>query len=129
MRLHSLVGGRAEIVGPEATLDEAAATMIDGKVDCVAVVEGRTLVGILTEHDIVEAVAEGADLSESPVSEWMSEAPDTFPPDVLVSEAAAWLLQTGYRHMPVIGDGELLGIVGVRDLLWAITPGATSEDA
>ena len=45
---------------------------------------------------------------------------DTFGPDVEVHEAAAWLLEMGYRHMPVMADGELLGIVSIRDILWAI---------
>ena len=50
----------------------------------------------------------------------MSETPDTFGPDVEVREAAAWLLEMGYRHMPVMQEGELLGIVSIRDILWAI---------
>ena len=44
-------------------------------------------------------------------AEWMSEAPDTFAPDVTIAEGVAWLLETGYRHLPVMADGELLGVV------------------
>ena len=127
MRLEALVGGKTEIVGPEATLAEAADRMVGGGADGVAVVEGRTLVGILTERDIVKAVAAGDDLEEAIVADWMSEAPDTFEPSVSVTEAATWLMQTGYRHLPVIGDGELLGIVGVRDLVWALTSGPSEH--
>ena len=54
------------------------------------------------------------------MSDWMTESPDTFPPDMSVDEAVAWLMETGYRHLPVMGDGELLGIVGIRDLMWAL---------
>jgi CBS domain-containing protein len=50
----------------------------------------------------------------------MADAPDTFSPDVEVEEAARWLLEVGYRHMPVMEAGELLGIVSIRDILWAI---------
>ena len=50
----------------------------------------------------------------------MSEAPDTFTPDVTVNEAVEWLLETGYRHLPVVADGELLGVVTIRDLMWAL---------
>ena len=78
------------------------------------------LVGIITESDVVRAVSEGADAEEEVVADWMSDAPDTFGPDVEVREAAAWLLEMGYRHMPVMQDGELLGIVSIRDILWAI---------
>lgn len=120
MRLESLVGGKATIVGPEATLADAAAHMVETGVDSVAVVAQRSLVGILTEHDIVVAVADGADLEVEPVASWMTEAPDTIAPDIRVSEAVTWLMQTGYRHLPVVDGSEILGIVSVRDLLWAI---------
>jgi CBS domain-containing protein len=122
MQLHSLVGGSAEIVGPEATLAEVADRMIESNVDCFAVVDGRELVGIFTERDLIAAVSEGADVDDELVKGWMSEAPDTFAPSVSVREAASWLMQTGYRHMPVMADGELLGVVGIRDLMWALLP-------
>ena len=120
MRLESLVGGTATIVGPEATLADAAEHMIGTGVDSVAVVAERSLVGILTEHDIVAAVAGNADLDTEPVSEWMTESPDTIGPEIRVREAVVWLMQTGYRHLPVVDGSELLGIVSARDLLWAL---------
>ncbi len=129
MRLESLVGGTTTIVGPEATLAEAAEHMVETGSDSVAVVAERELVGILTEHDIVVAVADGADLEEEPVSEWMTEAPDTIGPEIRVREAVTWLMQTGYRHLPVVDGSEILGIVSVRDLLWALAgdEGRSSE--
>ena len=120
MRLESLVGGTTTIVGPEASLADAAEHMVETGSDSAAVVAARELVGILTEHDIVVAVADGADLEEEPVSEWMTEAPDTVGPDIQVREAVTWLMQTGYRHLPVVAGSEILGIVSVRDLLWAL---------
>ena len=120
MKLGSLVGGSATVIGREATVAEAAEALINDGVGSLAVVEGRLLVGIITERDVVRAVSEGADPEEEVVADWMSEAPDTFGPDVEVREAAAWLLEVGYRHMPVMQDGELLGIVSIRDILWAI---------
>jgi CBS domain-containing protein len=120
MKLGSLVGGSATVIGREATVAEAAEALINDGVGSLAVVEGRLLVGIITERDVVRAVSEGADPEEEVVADWMSEAPDTFGPDVEVREAAAWLLEMGYRHMPVMQDGELLGIVSIRDILWSI---------
>jgi CBS domain-containing protein len=120
MKLGSLVGGSATVIGREATVAEAAEALINDGVGSLAVVEGRLLVGIITERDVVRAVSEGADPEEEVVADWMSDAPDTFGPDVEVREAAAWLLEMGYRHMPVMQDGELLGIVSIRDILWAI---------
>lgn len=121
MNLRSLVGGSAEVIGREATLEGAAAALIRLGIGSLAVVDGRSLVGIITERDIVEAVADGAEPSEESVGEWMTESPDTVGPDVDVEEAAAWLLETGYRHLPVMENDELLGVVSIRDLLWALT--------
>ena len=121
MRLHSLVGGTTEIIGPEGTLSDAAQAMADGETDYVVVINNRELVGILTERDLVMAIADDVDLGAELVEEWMSEAPDTFAPDVTIGEGVAWLLETGYRHLPVMADGELLGVVTIRDLMWAQT--------
>ena len=104
MRLEALVGGSAEIIGAEASLRDAVAHMAVQEVDCLAVADGRELVGIFTERDFVEATAAGADLDTATVSQHMAAAPDTFAPSVAVAEAAAWLMQTGYRHLPVV-DG------------------------
>jgi CBS domain-containing protein len=120
MKLGSLVGGSATVIGREATVAEAAEALITDGVGSLAVVEGHRLVGIFTERDVVRAVSEGADPEDEVVEDWMSETPDTFGPDVEVREAAAWLLEMGYRHMPVMQEGELLGIVSIRDILWAI---------
>ncbi len=120
MKLGSLVGGSATVIGREATVAEAAEALITDGVGSLAVVEGRSLVGIITERDVVRAVSEGADPEEESVADWMSDAPDTFGPEVEVREAAAWLLEMGYRHMPVMQEGELLGIVSIRDILWSI---------
>jgi len=121
MRLHALVGGTTEIIGLEGTLAAAAESMSEEEVDYVVIIDNRELVGILTERDVVLAVAEGVDLDKALVHEWMSEAPDTFAPDVTVAEGVSWLLETGYRHLPVMAEGELLGVVTIRDLMWALT--------
>jgi CBS domain-containing protein len=123
MKLRSLVGGSATVIGPEATIVDAAEALVEDGVGSLAVVDERRLVGIITERDVVQCIAEGADPDEEVVGEWMSGAPDTFSPEVEVEEAAAWLLEMGYRHMPVMEGGELLGIVSIRDVLWAIISG------
>ncbi len=128
MQLHALVGGSAEVIGPEATLIDAAVRMVECEVGYLAVISRRELVGILTEHDLMQATAEGVATDEAIVEDWMSEAPDTVPSDVSVREAAAWLIEAGYHHLPVIDGGELLGIVTVKDLLWAmLEPEASNQ--
>ena len=75
------------------------------------------------ERDILRGVADDVDPDISLAADFMTPAPDTFAPDVDVEEAAAWLIETGYRHLPVMRDGELLGIASIRDLLWAMVEG------
>ena len=120
MKLGALLGGSATVIGPEATLGDAAEALVGDDVGSLGVVSDRNLVGIITERDLVRALAAGAEPEDALVVDWMADAPDTFSPEVDVEEAAAWLLEVGYRHMPVMEDGELLGIVSIRDIMWAI---------
>ncbi len=98
---------------------EAATAMAEAGHGSLAVVDGRDIVGVITERDLVRAIASGSDVEE-PVSRWMSSDPDLFDADTDVFEAAEWLLQSGYRHLPVVEGSELLGVVSVRDLLAAV---------
>jgi citrate synthase len=99
------------------TVAEATARMSERKVGSVVVVDGTRATGILTERDLVRFAASGADASAAKVSEWMTEGPDTVGPDVPVIEAWNTLSEHGYRHIPVVRDNELLGIVSMRDLV------------
>lgn len=120
MRLGDLVGDAPYVCGPDTTLLEAAGAMEGSDLGSLAVVEGLSLLGLITERDIRRAVANGTDL-DSPVSALMSDDPDTFDPDLDVWDAASWIAESGYRHLPVVGDdGDLLGVVSIRDLLKAL---------
>jgi CBS domain-containing protein len=128
MKLGALVGGSATIIGPEASLGDAAEVLVADGVGSLGVVSDRQLIGIITERDLIRAIAAGVDPENEVVSAWMADAPDTFSPDVEVEEAARWLLEVGYRHMPVMSEGELLGIVSIRDILWAIVGSGEAKD-
>ncbi|HEY7469920.1 MAG TPA: CBS domain-containing protein [Acidimicrobiia bacterium] len=120
MRLADLVGNAPHVCGPETTVLEAAVAMEGSDLGSLAVVEGMALVGLLTERDIRRSVAEEI-AGDTPVSALMSTDPDTFDPDLDVWDAAAWIAETGYRHLPVVDDeGSLLGVVSIRDLLKAL---------
>lgn len=120
MQLGDLVGDAPYVCGPDTTLREAATAMEESDLGSLAVVEGMALVGLVTERDVRRAVADGTDL-DSAVSRVMSDEPDTFDPDLDVWDAAAWIAESGYRHLPVVGDdGELRGVVSIRDLLKAL---------
>ena len=120
MKLSGLVGGRAEVCGPETTLREAADAMLGAGVGSIAVIDGHRLTGILTERDLLRAAADGSDPNEESVRDWMTIDPDVTSPESEVRDAAKWMLEIGYRHLPVMEDNELLGIVSIKDLLWVL---------
>lgn len=120
MRLGDLVGKAPYVCGPDTTLLEAAVAMDGSDLGSLAVVEGMKLLGLITERDIRSALANDVGL-DTPVSDVMSDDPDTFDPDLDVWDAASWIAESGYRHLPVVGDdGELRGVVSIRDLLRAL---------
>ena len=105
--------------GPDSTLSEAAGVMVRGGFGSVVVVWGKMLLGILTERDVLRAAAEVSDLSAVSVEQWMTPDPDTAEPDLDTEEAAAEMLSRGYRHLPIVADGEMVGMVSLRDVLSA----------
>lgn len=121
MNLGDLVGDTPFVCGPETTVAAAARAMEESDIGSLAVVEGTALLGLVTERDIRRAVAQKAELDAVQVSEVMSDDPDTFDPDLDVWDAASWISESGYRHMPIVDDsGSLRGVVSIRDLLKAL---------
>jgi len=104
---------------PDSTVSDAARVMVRGGFGSVVIVQGRMLLGILTERDVLRAAAEEDDLRAARVDRWMTEDPDTALPDLDTEEAASLMLSRGYRHLPVEVEGELLGMVSLRDVLSA----------
>ncbi|RIK09663.1 MAG: citrate synthase/methylcitrate synthase [Acidobacteria bacterium] len=99
------------------TIADVAERMVQHQVGAVVVVEETRPVGIFTERDNVRFAASGADPAATKVTEWMTENPDTVEPDVEVVEAFKSLAERKYRHIPVVKDGELVGIVSMRDII------------
>jgi CBS domain-containing protein len=99
-----------------ATIGEAAAHMAQRAVGAVVVLEGESIAAILTERDVMKAVAAGKDGSAS-VSEWMTRHPDTIEPTDTTDHAASLMIHGGFRHLPVVDGGKVVGIVSIRDLM------------
>ncbi|HVG89576.1 MAG: cyclic nucleotide-binding/CBS domain-containing protein [Gaiellales bacterium] len=106
-------------ISGDATLTEAARQMCDRNVGAVVVVEAGSIAGIFTERDLLRAVAGGQRPDESPVAGSMTRDPVTLPPDHAPSEAAEIMSRGKFRHIPVVEQGRLLGIVSIRDLVTA----------
>ncbi len=126
MQIRELVSAEVISIAPDAALIEAARLMTKTGVGSLAVVVDDALEGILTERDILKAVADDADFTSERISAWMTDFPDSFTPEMSVDEAANWMLATGYRHLPVVDGDTLIGMVSIKDVLWALTePSAT----
>ena len=103
-------------VAPDARLAEAARSMAERGVGAVLVLESERLAGILTERDLLKAVAAGF-AAEARVSEWMTRQPETVEPDETTDHAAALMIHGGFRHLPVVEGGRAVGILSIRDLM------------
>ncbi len=104
-------------VDPTASIGEAAEKMIEGGVGAVVVMEdGVRLIGIITERDLLRAVAQRARAAEARVRQWMTESVITIEPDTPIQDAAQMMFERNFRHLPVSKDGRLLGIVSLRRL-------------
>ena len=104
-------------VDPTASIGEAAEKMIEGGVGAVVVMEdGVRLTGIITERDLLRAVAQRVRAAEARVRQWMTESVITIEPDTPIEDAAKMMFERNFRHLPVSRDGRLLGIVSLRRL-------------
>jgi CBS domain-containing protein len=108
-------------VEPSDTIGEAAEKMHAANVGAVVVVEDMVrIVGIVTERDLVRAVAQRVRAAEARVRQWMTVDPVTIGPDTTIEEAARIMFDHNFRHLPVVEDGRALGIVSLRVLArWA----------
>ncbi|HZC99634.1 MAG TPA: CBS domain-containing protein [Actinomycetes bacterium] len=111
---------------PDETLLAAARRMHWYKVGALPVYRQHRLTGIVTERDVVAALADGANPATTSVARHMTERPVTIRPDEDVEVAARRMAELGVRHLPVVDGGWLLGMLSMRDLL---APAATPAPA
>ncbi len=103
-------------IEPDADLGEAARRMADRGVGAVVVLEGDRLAGILTERDLLRAVARGY-REDACVGDWMTRHPETIESGDSTDHAAALMIHGGFRHLPVVDEGTVVGILSIRDLM------------
>jgi CBS domain-containing protein len=101
----------------DESLEVAADRMNWHQVGALPVLEGQHLVGIVTERDVTAAVAEGADAATTPVSDYMTPAPEVLRPDSELADATHRMLELGIRHLPIVRGGLLVGVLSIRDVL------------
>jgi CBS domain-containing protein len=116
-------------IGPGHTLREAAAQMHRRGVGSAVVIDPEEPgPGILTERDLLDAVGAGQDVDAELVADHLTADLVFAAPDWSLEQAAATMTRGGFRHLVVIEDGEIAGMLSVRDIVRCWTEdGATSE--
>lgn len=99
------------------SLVDAAHRLQANDISALMVVDGETFVGIFSERDLARAIAAGELPQEALVGDHVTTDPITVGPTTGVREAAAQMLETEVRHLPVEQDGRLVGVISLRDLL------------
>ena len=102
-------------VDAAASLVEAARAMDARRVGAALVFDGERLVGIVTERDVLRAVAR--DGLDSRVADWMTHHPETIEASDSTGHAAAMMIHGGFRHLPVADGDRIVGIISIRDLM------------
>ena len=105
-------------VSPDTTVTEAAQQMHAARVGALLVVSKNTLVGIFTERDaLFRVLAAGRDPQRTLIADVMTAEPQTISADRPLGHALYMMHEGGYRHVPVIANGQAIGMVSARDAL------------
>ncbi|QGG96142.1 CBS domain-containing protein [Actinomarinicola tropica] len=102
-----------------STLREISEVLTREEVGAVVVKGAQPIAGIVSERDVVRALAEGADPDEERAEDVMTFEVVTVAPDESLAEVGRRMVDGGIRHLPVVEDGVPVGIVSIRDLLAA----------
>ena len=114
-------GSRLLSIEPSGSAVDAVATMAKENLGSLVVLEQGRMVGILTFHELLRALAgkQGA-LGDMRVADIMLRAPVTATPDMEVNDLRRTMLESGARDLPVVQDGKLLGVISFRDVAKAV---------
>jgi CBS domain-containing protein len=110
---------RKPIVVPPTTLvHEVLQMFVERSIGCVLVIEDDRLIGIFTERDAVVRIGANIDeLGDHAVGEFMTPNPETIELDAQIAYALQRMDVGGYRHLPVMSDERVVGVISIRDIL------------
>jgi CBS domain-containing protein len=132
MRLSQVLDSKgADVVTarPDTSLTEAVRLLVEANIGAVVVVDDTGPVGIFSERDLLRYVAAGdPDFDRAQVAEFMTRKLITATPTQGVSDAMELMKEHRIRHLPIIADGEMVGIVSVRDVIDAIRRSTEDEN-
>jgi CBS domain-containing protein len=109
---------------PEDTLRSAASSLRDARTG-LAIVDGTPGGAVLTERDVLRAIAASADLDATPVRDYMTPEPIAVEPDSGLDAACDLMISRGVRHLLVSEGGTLVGVLNMRDVVGVLSGAAT----
>ena len=113
-------GGDVESIGPHATLREALSRIVEQKVGALVVLDNtKALKGIITERDLMREVYQNSDLDHVVVADVMTRKVKVGSPDADVEEVEFAMTEGRFRHMPIMEDDRLVGLVSIGDMVKA----------
>ena len=114
-------GGGIWSIAPHASVYDAIAMMADKRVGSLLVMVGSQLVGIITERDYArKVILQGRSSKDTPVEEIMTRDVATVTPDHTIDDCMRIITQLRVRHLPVVCDNEVIGIISIGDLVNSI---------
>ncbi|HOP73893.1 MAG TPA: CBS domain-containing protein [Bacillota bacterium] len=117
MKIRDIMTSQVACVNPETSVVETAQLMQKHDVGVIPVCQGKQVVGLVTDRDIVvRNIAHGKDPHTTPVKDVMTSQITTVNPDMSLNEAAALMAHQQIRRLPVVEDNQLIGIVALGDL-------------
>ena len=118
-RILSEKGNTVATVPPHRTLDEAIHMLAEKRIGALVVSDSeKQVIGILSERDVMRALAtEGAAAFDAPVSRYMTAKVDTCTRATSIEELMEMMTEGRFRHVPVVEDGHLIGVVSIGDVV------------
>ena len=111
-------GTEVATISADATVADAVKILGERRIGALPVVEGDQVAGIMSERDVIYCLRDhGAEVLDWPISRVMSSPAITVDPSTPVLNALALITQRRVRHLPVVADGRLVGIVSIGDLV------------
>lgn len=110
-----------ETVSPSARISDAAATLSARRIGAlICSADGATVDGMISERDIIRVLgSDGPACLDRPVAAVMTQTVQTCAPDATVESVLGRMSEGRFRHMPVVSDGKLLGLISIGDLVQA----------
>lgn len=117
MKIRDIMTSQVAYVNPETSVVETAQLMQKHDVGVIPVCQGKHIVGLVTDRDIVvRNIAHGKDPQTTPVKDVMTSQVTIVNPDMSLNEAAALMAHSQIRRLPVVEQDQLVGIVALGDL-------------